>query len=317
MPRGPSRKVPLNEILLIDEITPRGPLGKGSKGRQKVLDKLTDDHRQALTSEAALKAKSTPQGFSIGANIDRLKVAKIPRDLPTAYEKKLKGVSYVLVDGYQRYKAIAKKYGLETRVPIEELEGDTMADLMLAAYEANEKHPLLLTQDEKKAHVFRLMLNGLLMDKSIDQLYKMFSHSFGRTTIAEYKNAAKFAREEAQLEGLPPEQVIDALREHLSTPTVDLINPRYDSKGYPLKETIVGWRSVVETGDITELLAKREREEEQRQSKEREAFAAIAHALQGLDPKSARIAMYAHASRLKDNDNDEPDEGFLELFGDD
>jgi Trp operon repressor len=53
-----------------------------------------------------------------------------------------------------------------------------MADLMLATYEANEKHPLLLTQDEKKAHVFRLMLNGVLMDKSIDQLHKIFFHSF-------------------------------------------------------------------------------------------------------------------------------------------
>ncbi|WP_206483266.1 hypothetical protein [Thalassotalea sp. G2M2-11] len=317
MPRGNSRKVPLKEILLIDEITPRGPLGKGSKGRQKVLDKLTDDHRQALTSEAALKARVTPQGFSIGANIERLKVAKIPRDLPTAYEKKLKGVSYALVDGYQRYKAIVKKYGLETRVPIEELEGETMADLMLAAYEANEKHPLLLTQDEKKAHVFRLMLNGLLMDKSIDQLYKMFSHSFGRTTIAEYKNAAKFAREEAQLEGLPPEQVIAALREHLRAPTVDLINPRYDSKGYPLKETVVGWKSVVETGDVTELLAKREREEERRQSKEREALTDFAATAKGYDEKVALKAAYALIGRLKDKLNDKPDEDFLELFGED
>lgn len=259
MTRGNSRKVPLREILPINEITPRGPLGKGSK---------------------------------------------IPKDLPTAYENKLKGVSYVLVDGYQRYKAITKEYGLETRVPIEELEGNTMADLMLAAYEANEKHPLLLTQDEKKAHVFRLMLNGVLMDKSIDQLHKMFSHFFGRTTIADYKNASKFAREEAQLEGLSPEQVIAALREHLSAPAVDLINPRYDSKGYPLKETVVGWKSVAKTGDITELLAKREREEEQRQSKEREALADFASTAQGYDEKVAVQAAYALIGRLKDKLND-------------
>jgi hypothetical protein len=65
MPRGNTRKVPFIETLLTDEMTLRGPLGKGSEGRQKVLDKLADDHRQALTSEAALKARATSKGFSI------------------------------------------------------------------------------------------------------------------------------------------------------------------------------------------------------------------------------------------------------------
>jgi hypothetical protein len=311
---GRPRKVALKTILALDEINARDPLASRSKSKEQAVEGLIDHHRKAIASGAKRDEIRSPQGLSIGPSIPALIVAKLPLDLPAHYRKRLTDETLVLVDGYQRYEALRRKYGLEVRISVQDTEAETMADLMRKALEANYRHPLPLSADEKKAHVFRLLLLGAF-DEGIDRLLTQFSDVFSRSTLAEYKKAAEFARQEARIDGLPPEEAKIALREHLKVALGDLVPPRYDSKGYPVKAIVSAWLQIVETGDVSKWIEKREREAERRADEASLIKADLRYFLKDKTPQAALQALREQEAIIRKKVGEVPDKDFLELFG--
>ena len=278
---GRPKKVTLKSILFVPEINPRDPKARGSKARSLGIDALGEDNLKAMTSGIKANLKDTAQGPSIDGAIEPLLIAPPPLDLPKKYRDRLKDATFVLVDGYQRYEAIERSVGPEVRVPVKEIDAGTMAELMSAALEANSRHPLPLAESEKRAQVFRLLLLDFY-DEGIDKLHQRYGGTFSRTTLHKYMRLAKFAREEAKLKDLPPGQLktrlIDAIREALH-PFYDVLT---DSKGYPVPKCIAWWKEVVETGDISALVERKEAEELKRQQERDSYRKKLAETQQGI-----------------------------------
>ncbi|XQW86053.1 hypothetical protein ACOYR1_04730 [Thalassotalea piscium] len=313
---GRARKVPLWTILLVKELAVREPLDSGSKAKANVLEALIKEQRKAISSGTNLDIKTTAQGTSLGKAIPPLLVAKPPKDLPDDYKKKLTEDTLVLVDGYQRYAAISSKHDLDIRVSIQEIEGNSMTELMLAALEANYQRPMMLTANEKKSHVFRLLLLGA-HSEGVDRLMKKYGDVFSRSTLAEYISVAKFARAEAQLEGLPPSDVKIALRGLIKGALGGLLKLKYDAKGFPTKGTVKAWRKVLEEGDITSFIAKVEKEQERLRSEANKLSGELSYLLQGTSPNARIQALSIYLTKAREELESKPDTSFLELFGED
>ncbi|TGV20140.1 hypothetical protein E5N72_08655 [Pseudoalteromonas sp. MEBiC 03607] len=313
---GRARKVPLSTILPVKEVTAREPLDSGSKAKADALESLTEEHRKAIASGTERDVIPAAQGPSIGASIPPLLVAKPPKDLPENYKNRLTEDTLVLVDGYQRYKAIKSKHGLEVRVSIKEVEGNSMVDLMLAALEANYQRPLVISANEKKAHVFRLLLLGAHTEGA-DRLMKKYGDVFSRSTLAEYISLARFARTEANLEDLPLNDVKVALRGAIKDTLGDLLKIKYDAKGFPTKSTVKAWRMVLEGGDITPLIERAEKERERTKSEAQELAGDLSYILKGASPKAQVQALSMYLMKAKEQLDSKPDDSFLEYFGED
>lgn len=315
---GRPRIVPLSTILVLEEISPRGPKESGSKARQRAIESLKDAQYKALTSIAEQEATDTARGASLGSSIPALVVCRPPKDLPKTYREKVRDKQYVLVDGYQRYEAIRARFGLAIRVNIKEIKAETMADLMREALALNYSHPLPLTEGEKKAHVFRLLLLGAL-DGGIDRLTARFSDVFARSTLANYKNLAEFARIEAKLEGLPPDEVRDTLRAAVRTTFagLDFISPRYDSKGFPTKGTLEAWRKILMGGDITPYVERAQREFARREEEAIALDESLGYYLQDKDPQARIHALTRQLAIAKRESEQAQKESVIESFGQD
>ncbi|AXQ97562.1 hypothetical protein [Pseudoalteromonas piscicida] len=279
-----ARKVPLSDILPVREIAIRDPFDSGSKAKAHALESLTKEHRKAIASGSKQGLIDTPKGKSISSAIEPLLVAKPPKDLPEYYKDNLKKSTFVLVDGYQRYAAIKSAHGLNVRVSIKEVKGDSLTELMRLALDANYRHPMILDAEQKRTNVFRLLLLGV-HTQGVDSLMRIYGDSFSRSTLSEYIALAKYAREEANLKELAPEDVSTALRQTINDNIGDFVTVRCDAKGFPLKSTVKVWRHIRETGDIDAFFERYKKEQERTESETKELARELSYVLKGTDPK--------------------------------
>jgi len=123
---------------------------------------------------------------------------------------------------------------------------------MELALELNNAHPMPLSLSEKRAHVFRLMLQGILTeDKAgLGEILKSYPGICSRSTLGRLRQIATAAREGSGANLLPASEVKDRLRDFATELLGNVFTPEYDTKGYPTPKTLERATFALSNGQV-------------------------------------------------------------------
>lgn len=289
-------KVPLKDLLIVPEISPRDTSLAGTKGASAAQAMARSKQLEAMVH--GIKLWDDKEG-KVGSlkGFGGLIVTEPPADLPAKYRRKLRDGQLIVVDGVQRYKALleTKGEGFEVAIKPVPTPPQTMADLRRLAFEYNFQTPyhIPLTQEEIWAHYLREELGGHhkgLTRKAIAQRYGGW---IKQDYLKTWGKVATQVRTFLQLDDKNEVEIKQELKALVDSSLHATKPPQFDVSGYPDKQQLKEAIEIAEEGlpEPADESAEREKYEASRLNWEKRRKAVAIDALRELgfdDPDLVR-----------------------------